>query len=143
MFNVESREDAEARMKEQAYECEWVQVEDGSFDCRVISKVLPAVRVSTNGRKTFYNQVLAAYTGWVDKRNAYGQAVRFGDGSEIPSAFIADLEAFMKANACVYKWESGQFVIVDNSVAYHSRQPFSGKRRVFAAIADGHRDPDL
>jgi hypothetical protein len=55
MFNVESREDAEARMKEQAYECEWVQVEDGSFDCRVISKVLPAVRVSTNGRKTFYN----------------------------------------------------------------------------------------
>jgi len=49
---------------------------------------LPAIRVSTNGRKTFYNQVLAAYTGWVDRRNLYGQAVRFSDGSEIPAAFI-------------------------------------------------------
>jgi hypothetical protein len=46
------------------------------------------IRVSTNGRKTFYNQVLAAYTGWVDRRNLYGQAVRFSDGSEIPAAFI-------------------------------------------------------
>jgi hypothetical protein len=44
--------------------------------------------VSTNGRKTFYNQVLAAYTGWVDRRNLYGQAVRFSDGSEIPADFI-------------------------------------------------------
>jgi len=65
------------------------------------------VRVSTNGRKTFYNQVIAAYTGWVDKRNSFGQAVRFGDGSEIPSDFINKLEKFMKENACVYKWTSG------------------------------------
>lgn len=94
-------------MTESNYEFEWVEVEDGTFDCRVISKVLPAVRVSSNGRKTFYNQVIAAYTGWVDKRNAYGQAVRYGDGSEIPQSFISELEAFMKANACVYNWERG------------------------------------
>lgn len=47
--------------------------------------------------------------------------MRFGDGSEIPSAFIKELEAFMTKNAFVYKWEPGMFVIVDNSVAYHSR----------------------
>ena len=94
-------------MAESHYEYEWVQVEDGSYDCRVISKILPAVRESTNGRKTFYNQVIAAYTGWVDKRNIYGQAVTFGDGSAIPSEFIQDLEGFMKANASVYKWEAG------------------------------------
>jgi hypothetical protein len=107
MFKVKEREEAEEKMKESHYECEWVPLEDGTFDCRVISKVLPAVRDSTNGRKTFYNQVIAAYTGWVDKRNEYGQAVRFGDGSEIPSALIEDLEVFMKANASTYKWEAG------------------------------------
>lgn len=101
------------------------------------------MRVSSNTRKTFYNQVLAAYTGWVDKRNSFGQAVTFGDGSLIPADFITDLESFMKANASVYKWEAGQFVIVDNSVAYHSRQPFKGPRRVFAAIADGTKKIDL
>lgn len=72
MYKVETREEAETKMNEQSYDFEWVAVEDGTFDCKVISKVLPAIRVSTNGRKTFYNQVLAAYTGWVDKRNHYG-----------------------------------------------------------------------
>lgn len=43
----------------------------------------------------------------------------------------------MADNGCAYKWESGQFCIVDNTVTYHSRQPFSGRRRVFAAIANG------
>jgi diketogulonate reductase-like aldo/keto reductase len=99
--------------------------------------------VSSNGRKTFYNQVIAAYTGWVDSRNSYGQAVRFGDGSEIPQEFIKGLEAFMKDNAFVYRWERGMLVIVDNSVAYHSRQPFKGPRRIFAAIANGIKEIDL
>ena len=49
----------------------------------------------------------------------------------------------MKANASVYKWTPGQFVIVDNSVAYHSRQPFTGKRIVYASIADGIKEIDL
>ncbi len=102
MYKVETREEAEIKMKEQGYDFEWVAVDDGTFDCKVISKLLPAIRVSTNGRKTFYNQVFAAYTGWVDKRNHYGQAVRFGDGSEIPPSFIKDLESFMHQHACVY-----------------------------------------
>lgn len=143
MFKVETRENAEVKMTESNYEFEWVQVEEGSFDCKVISKVLPAVRHSTNGRKTFYNQVIAAYTGWIDKRNIYGQAVKFGDGELIPEAFIKELESFMKTNACVFQWEKGSFVIVDNSVAYHSRQPFEGKRTVYASIADGTKEINL
>ena len=124
-------------MTSQQYNFEWLQVDDGTFDCKIISKLLPAVKVSTNGRKAFHNQVLAAYTGWVDKRNEYGHAVVFEDGSLISQEFIKDLENFMQANACVYEWEEGQFVIIDNSVTYHSRQPFVGKRVVYAAIADG------
>jgi Taurine catabolism dioxygenase TauD, TfdA family len=69
--------------------------------------------------------------------------VTYGDGSLIPAEFIQDLEKFMKENASVYKWESGQFVIVDNSVAYHSRQPFTGQRSVYAAIADGTKEINL
>ena len=49
----------------------------------------------------------------------------------------------MHKNSCAYEWESGQFVIIDNSVTYHSRQPFEGRRVVFAAIADGYKEPDL
>lgn len=96
--------------------------------------VLPAVRVSSNGAKTFFNQIVAAYTGWVDKRNVYGKAVVFGDDSELPKEIIEDLVKFMTENMCAYRWAPGQFCIVDNTVAYHSRQAFSGRRRVLAAI---------
>lgn len=107
----------------------------------MISHTLPAVRVSTNGRKVFFNQVIAAYTGWVDKRNQLGQAVTFSDGSTIPHEFIQKLEAFLNSNSSVYEWEDGQFVIVDNTVAQHSREPFVGRRQVLACIANGIRQP--
>jgi len=43
----------------------------------------------------------------------------------------------MKENQCAYRWTAGKFVIVDNTVTYHSREPFKGKRIVFAAIGQG------
>jgi alpha-ketoglutarate-dependent taurine dioxygenase len=53
---------------------------------------------------------------------------------------IEGLAKFMDANKCAYRWSPGQFCIVDNTVAYHSRQPFSGRRRVFAAIGKGQKE---
>ena len=134
MFHVTTREQAEKAMQEKEFEWAW---DDSTGNCTVISKVLPAVIVSSNSNKVFFNQVIAAYTGWVDKRNQYGKSVVFGDGEPISPELISSLAAFMDANKCAYSWTSGQFCIIDNTVAYHSRQPFTGKRRVFAAIANG------
>ena len=80
---------------------------------------------------------MAAYTGWVDKRNEYGKSVVFGDGSLLPKEVIEDLVSWMNDHGCAYQWENGQFVIVDNTVSYHSRQPFEGRRIVYAAIGKG------
>uniref|UniRef100_A0A7S1QFZ7 NADP-dependent oxidoreductase domain-containing protein n=1 Tax=Neobodo designis TaxID=312471 RepID=A0A7S1QFZ7_NEODS len=135
MFHVETKEAAEAAMTKEGNTWEWLNDEDDS--CRVISPVLPAVRVSSNGAKTFYNQLVAAYTGWVDKRNALKQAVVFADDTPLPDDVVMDIVRFMNANACAYRWSPGRFVIVDNSVAYHSREPFTGRRRIYAAIGQG------
>lgn len=118
MFHVQTRERAEEEMKKQEFEWEW---DDATGNCKIISKVLPAVRVSSNGNKTFFNQIIAAYTGWVDKRNIYGKAVTYGDNTELPKDIIEDLAKFMDENKCAYQWSNGQFCIVDNTVAYHSR----------------------
>lgn len=50
--------------------------------------MLQAVLVSSNGNKAFFNQVIAAYTGWVDKRNEFGKSVVFGDGTPISAEMI-------------------------------------------------------
>lgn len=46
----------------------------------------------------------------------------------------------MQEHCSAYRWTPGKFVIVDNTVAYHSRQPFFGKRRIFAAIGKGTKE---
>lgn len=118
-------------MIKQDYTFEWLE----NNDCSVVSKTLPAIKVSSNGNKAFFNQVIAAYTGWNDKRNVGKNAVVFGDGSALPDDVITDLAQFMADNSSAYRWVPGKFVIVDNTVTYHSRQPFSGGRRiVYAAI---------
>lgn len=71
-------------MAKQGTTWEWLP----NGDCRVISSVLPAVRVSSNGNKTFFNQVIAAYTGWIDKRNDPKKAVVYGDGTPLPSEIL-------------------------------------------------------
>jgi hypothetical protein len=87
MFHVQTREAAEAEMRKQEFTWEWLP----NGNCRVASKTLPAVRVGSNGRKVFFNQVVAAYTGWVDSRNEYGKAVVFGDDSPLPKEVVEDL----------------------------------------------------
>lgn len=42
----------------------------------------------------------------------------------------------MNDNSCEFKWENGDFIILDNTVSYHSRQPFKGERKILACIAN-------
>lgn len=137
MFHVDSREKAEIEMKKDGWSWEWMD----NGDCKTISTTLPAVRTSSNGKKAFFNQVVAAWHGWVDSRNKKGDAVVFGDGSLLPVEMMNSLLEFMEANKCEHRWKDGDFVIVDNSVAYHSRQPFhGGRRRVLASIGKGTKE---
>ena len=84
--------------------------------------------------------MIAAHTGWIDKRNDPKKAILLGNGEELPEDAMKELIAFMEKMQCVYRWNAGQFVIVDNSMAYHAREPFTGgRRRVLASIGKGTR----
>lgn len=100
-------------MKKQDYTWKWL--DDGT--CEVTSQVLDAVKVGSNGNKVFYNQII----GWMTSKREYGKNATFGDGSPLPQDAIWDLKKFMDDNASVYRWHPGMFVVIDNSVAYHSR----------------------
>ncbi|MEL6485979.1 MAG: TauD/TfdA family dioxygenase, partial [Pseudomonadota bacterium] len=78
-LSVESREEAERRLRNLGYTWEWR--EDGSV--RVTTAALPAVRTMANGRKTFFNQLIAAFRGWSDSRNSADKSITFGGGKAI------------------------------------------------------------
>ena len=41
----------------------------------------------------------------------------------------------MQQEAVAFTWQQGDMLWIDNSLVLHSRQPFSGARRILASIA--------
>src|SRR5882757_2581711 len=136
-LRAETREEAESRLKEIEYDWEWLP--DGSL--RATTPVLPAVRDVGQGRKAFFNQLIAAFQGWKDERNDPSKAIRFGDGSPL------DRDAVNVATELAYEmafdlpWQKGDAVLVDNFVTMHGRRTFKGTRQVLASLADPHKRP--
>ena len=121
---------AEARLGELGYSWEWL--EDGSL--RVTTAALPAVRTLEDGRKTFFNQLIAAFRGWADSRNDPNKAITFGGGEAITSRDMAP--AISLADELTYDlgWQAGDVALIDNFTVMHGRRPFEGKRRVLASL---------
>jgi alpha-ketoglutarate-dependent taurine dioxygenase len=130
-LNTTDRAGAEARLKKLNYSWEWL--EDGSL--RATTPVLPAVRKLSNGRKSFFNQLIAAAKGWKDSRNDPSKAIRFGDGTPLDQEAVALAVQLGEELAFDVPWQNGDVALVDNYVAMHGRRSFTGTRKVLASLA--------
>jgi hypothetical protein len=128
-FGVETQSEAEDRMKRLGYTWEWL--EDGCL--RTTTPVLPAVRSLGDGRKAFFNQLIAARS-WKDRRNDPERAVTLGDGRPLdPQAWEA-VQELAEALAVDLEWQQGDVALVDNDAVMHGRRSFEGTRRVLASL---------
>lgn len=130
-LGVDSKEAAEARLRELNYSWEWDE-----NDClRATTPPLPAVKEISPGRKVFFNQLIAAYRGWKDERNDPSSALRHGDGTILDADAVRRAIEISDELAFDVPWQHGDFAVVDNTVAMHARSPFKGRRKVFASLA--------
>ena len=136
-LGVSGKDDAEAKLKKLGYRWEWR--DDGSL--RATTPALPAVRTLADGRRVFFNQLIAAFRGWEDARNDPRKSICFGDDSEIPSASMQLAIDLSDALTFDLAWQTGDVALIDNFLVMHGRRPFSGKRRVLASLVadDGSR----
>ena len=129
-LSASSKTAAEARLNELRYSWEWQS--DGSL--KTTTPRLDAIRNVEGGDESFFNQLIAAFRGWKDKRNDPSKSVRYGDGSEI------DVQALNRAieiaDELTYdlNWETGDVVLIDNFRVMHGRRPYTGKRKVVASL---------
>ena len=121
---------AEARLKELGYTWEWLP--DASL--RVTTAALAAVRTLADGRKTFFNQLIAAFRGWADARNNPNKAITFGGGEPITSDDMTPAIALADEFTHDLAWQTGDVALIDNFTVMHGRRPFEGKRRVLASL---------
>ena len=131
-LSVEDRESAEDRLRALRYRWEWSQ--DGSL--RVTTPALPAVMEVSKDRKSFFNQIIAAYRGWKDERNDPSTAIRHGDGSPLDASAVGHAIEIADELAFDLNWQVGDWVIVDNRVSMHARRKFSGTRKIVASLAE-------
>jgi len=138
-LGVTSRDDAEQRLKNINYSWEWLA--DGSL--RATTPVLPAIREVSPGRKTFFNQLIAAFRGWKDARNDPAKAIRFGDGSPLDRDAVQIAIDLSEQLTFDVPWQRGDAVLLDNFLTMHGRRTFSGTRKVLASLAEPHTHHSL
>ncbi|CEM24473.1 unnamed protein product [Vitrella brassicaformis CCMP3155] len=131
-FRVATREEAEAKMKEDGYTWEWL----AGGDLKTITPMLSAVKAHPEkGDETeFFNQMIAAFTGWKDKRNDPQKAVLFGDGEPLPSEVMNFIAQVADEEAVAFKWHKGDVLLVDNYAVMHARRSFVPPRRILASL---------
>eukprot|EP00002_Diphylleia_rotans_P006380 TRINITY_DN15763_c0_g1_i1.p1 TRINITY_DN15763_c0_g1~~TRINITY_DN15763_c0_g1_i1.p1 ORF type:complete len:349 (-),score=69.97 TRINITY_DN15763_c0_g1_i1:59-1105(-) len=130
-FNVSTPADAEVKCASLGSEFEWLP--DGSM--KTITKVLPALKQHpVTGKWAWFNSIIAAYTGWVDKRNVPEKAVIFGDNSPMDQQPVLDCLAIMNELAVDIKWQTGDVFLVDNHQVLHARRNFVPPRSIYAAL---------
>jgi hypothetical protein len=118
-FGTDTREDAETRMETLGYVWEWLP----NGDLRATTPVLPAVRELGKGRYSFFNQLIAAFSGWKDTRNDPAKAITFGDGSPLDSEDVEMASALADELTFDVPWQAGDLVLVDK-LRRHARSTF-------------------
>ncbi len=129
-LGVQTREGAEARLGELGYSWKWLE-EDA---LRVTTDPRPAVRKLDSGRTAFFNQLIAAFTGWKDSRNDPSKAILFGDETPMDVESAQQVVEWAEQLSFDVPWQVGDVAIVDNFVSMHGRRTYRGSRSLLASF---------
>lgn len=130
-FAVDTKEDAERVGREMGMELEWLE---GNL-LKTTTAVIPATKKDPRtGKTSWFNSIVAAFTGWKDTRNDPRKAVVFGDGSPLDADVLRRCQEIMNELAVAFEWKRGDVLMVDNWVTLHSRNSFKGERVIYASL---------
>ncbi|KAI9284761.1 hypothetical protein BC943DRAFT_325551 [Umbelopsis sp. AD052] len=130
-FMTTDAKEAERQAEELGMTLEWLP--DGSL--KTTSPILPATKLDERtGKVSWFNSIVAAFTGWQDSRNDATKAVVYGDGSPLDPVILRRCLDIMNELCCSFEWKKGDVILIDNVVTMHSRNSFEGSRRIYASL---------
>ena len=123
-LGVSSKNDAEAKLSELGYSWHWIEGDNLS----VTTKPLKATKELKDGKKSFFNQVIAASLGWKKSSKNQISPVRFGNDQEIDQSAIEHISELAQSLTLLRSWQDNDILLIDNYRVMHGRKPFSGNK---------------
>ncbi|MFF5436395.1 TauD/TfdA family dioxygenase [Streptomyces achromogenes] len=148
-FGTADRAAIEDYCRANAIDCTWLA--DGSLRTR--QRRAAVVRHPLTGRRCWFNQI-AFLNEWtlapevreylVDEYGPDGLPfnTRYGDGSPIDAEVVERLNATYEEHTRREPWQAGDLLLVDNIRTAHSREPFTGERRILVGMAEPRQVAD-
>jgi alpha-ketoglutarate-dependent taurine dioxygenase len=143
VFQTHDRGEVEAKCRRQALECEWKA--DGRLRTRAVR--VAAIDHPATGEPSWFNQAQHWHVACLDPETRRSleamfepedmpRSCRYGDGSPIDDATMAQILAVYEELEVSFPWEKGDLLFVDNVAVAHARNPFAGERRILVALGD-------
>ena len=147
VFNTEDRQVVEQYCRAHAIQCEWK--DDGELRTRQVCQAVachPLTRdmVWFNQAHLFHvsnlpPEVRESLLDVVDEedlpRNVY-----YGDGTPLEDALLDEVRGVLDDCTVSFPWLRDDVLMLDNMLAAHARSPFTGKRKVVVAMAEGYSE---
>ncbi|GGR95208.1 MULTISPECIES: TauD/TfdA family dioxygenase [Streptomyces] len=148
-FGTADRAAIEAYCRANAIDFTWLA--DGSLRTR--QRRAAVVRHPLTGRRCWFNQI-AFLNEWtlapevreylVDEYGPEGLPFNtcYGDGGPIGADVVERLNATYEEHTRREPWQAGDLLLVDNIRTAHSREPFTGERRILVGMAEPRQVAD-
>ena len=147
-FGTEEKTVVEDKLKREGYDYHWLDRDRG---LQTFIK-LPAFRTHPITQETvwfnqsnifnsevFYRAILGPKFTWLFRyfllppQNLPCLA-RLGNGEELKNEEIENIIEVIQKNLIIEPWQQGDFMVVDNYLNLHAREPFTGPRKVMASL---------
>jgi alpha-ketoglutarate-dependent taurine dioxygenase len=141
-FHTEDKSVVETYCRQNEIEYEW-----HSNGLRT-SEIRPAIsRHPQTGDLVFFNQIFLHHSACLDTdvreslQSILGEEnlprqVYYGDRTPIESSVIQELLSIYQSAKVEFSWHQGDVIMLDNMLAAHGRNPYTGSRKIVVAMAE-------
>jgi alpha-ketoglutarate-dependent taurine dioxygenase len=140
-FQTEDRSAVEDYCRRASIACQWT--DDDGLRIRQLSPAV--VRHPQTGELVFFNQIQLHHVACLPPsvRNSlrsivdpkdFPRNVFYGDGSPIEDSVIEHIAGLYDRLAIGFEWQERDVLMLNNMLVAHSRNPFSGTRKIVVAL---------